>query len=93
MPFVMFVSWCFRSMLWYELIWWFVIANPAGILITLIALGVLFRNDDTRYLFFGMGVFCVLIFLSFLPIWYQHVGQPQEPDLHWHNYWEMLHVH
>ena len=94
MPITMLISWFLRSLLWFGTpALWFMIANPAAILATLVSFGMLLRHNDRKYMNWCVLIFVGLMIASLLPVWFQHVGEPSEPDAHWHSYWSMAHVH
>lgn len=94
MPLAMLVSWCLGSSMWAGLpVLWYRIANPAAILLTLLSIGMLFLNNDRIYLKLCLISFVVLLAISFFPFWMEHIGEPTETETHWHNYWDMNHVH
>ncbi len=94
LPVTMMISYILGNFLWYGLsFYWFLIANPVAITLTLLSCLILFRKNDSDYAILCLSSFIVLMMISLLPIWLVHVGEPTENEPHWHNYWEMNHVH
>ena len=70
------------------------VVNPFLFLLTLISISILLRNNDWKFATCIGFVVAIAVLVSFAPFWFRHSALvPGGSEIHWHNYWNMGHVH
>ena len=92
-PAVMLFSWLHRASLWRDGLW-FLPANAIAIVVSIIAIVCLFRWRQMAVARSCLLILIVLLIASLVPLWFKHLSlESRDLDPHWHNYWQMNHIH